>query len=272
MARKFETVFYIAGNGEFSGSSGRISTITSFKNLEIDNVNNGVNNTSGHHQSLEALQDNQGPPVTIIGTTLVTIPFSNPPLLSYIDPSGLVSKFHPFPDDSTPVFFFVKQVLTFLEWSKIRDDAPPGTADGFSGNSKTLHNLAYKLEVAFLRSAIAQTRESRPNDRIIIMTHHAPTIRGSNQPQREYKGGPTSSFNFSGYQNDLLGGEGMEGLREGDVWVFGHTHYSCDFMQDGVRVVANQRGGRRNDSKLANTKYDKDGKVIVLLASPAPGI
>lgn len=25
----------------------------------------------------------------------------------------------------------------------------------------------------------------------------------------------------------------------------GHTHFSCDFWQDDVRVIANQRGGAR---------------------------
>lgn len=153
-------------------------------------------------------------------------------------------------------------ILGMTLWSKIRDDAPRGTADGFSGNSKAAHNARYEEQIALLRRGVQFVRQNRPHQRIIIMTHHAPTLRGTAQPGREYKSGPTNTNKFSGYQNDLLGGEGIEGLRKDDVWVFGHTHYSCDFVQDDVRVVANQRGGARNDGNLANTKYEKDGKVI----------
>lgn len=97
---------------------------------------------------------------------------------------------------------------------------------------------------------------------ILIMNHHTPTVRGTNQKAREYTGGNPDASLFSGYQADILGGEGIEGSRENDVWVFGHTHFSCDFVQDEVRVVANQRGGPSNDSKLAGTKFEKAGKVI----------
>lgn len=54
----------------------------------------------------------------------------------------------------------------------------------------------------------------------------------------------------------------MEGLRPGDYWVFGHTHYSCDFEQDEVHCVSNQRGGARNDANLQATLYRK-GQVVV---------
>jgi hypothetical protein len=27
-------------------------------------------------------------------------------------------------------------------------------------------------------------------------------------------------------------------------WAFGHSHYNCDFVRDGVQVVSNQRGSK----------------------------
>jgi hypothetical protein len=63
------------------------------------------------------------------------------------------------------------------------------------------------------------------------MTNHASTLQGSNKPDHD---GRTASW--SSYQTDIIAGEDVEDLGEGDVWVFGHTHYSCDFKRHGVRV------------------------------------
>jgi hypothetical protein len=40
----------------------------------------------------------------------------------------------------------------------------------------------------------------------------------------------------------------VEGLQMGDVWVFGHTHFCCDFFRDEVRVYSNPRG-RHGEAK-----------------------
>ena len=70
------------------------------------------------------------------------------------------------------------------------------------------------------------------------MTHHTPTVRGSSRPGFENDTNKT----WSAYQTDILGGEGVPGLQIGDVWAFGHTHWSCSFVQDDVRVIANRKG------------------------------
>lgn len=76
------------------------------------------------------------------------------------------------------------------------------------------------------------------------MTHHAPAIRGTSRPSQDQKG-----HVWSNYQKDILGGEGIEGLQQGDFWVFGHTHFSTSFEQDEVHVVANQRGGSQEQNR-----------------------
>ncbi len=72
-----------------------------------------------------------------------------------------------------------------------------------------------------------------------MVTHHAPCITGTSSPKIDGVGDM-----WSGFQSDVLGGLGVQGLGKGDVWVFGHTHFCADFERDEVRVFANQRGGR----------------------------
>lgn len=43
-------------------------------------------------------------------------------------------------------------------------------------------------------------------------------------------------------------------------WVFGHTHYSTDFKEGGIRLVSNQRGYAL-PWKNIDSKFDA-GKVI----------
>ncbi|KAF8864005.1 hypothetical protein BDZ45DRAFT_551116, partial [Acephala macrosclerotiorum] len=135
-------------------------------------------------------------------------------------------------------------ILGCALWSKIRADAASGTSDGnnaWKGNSTKEHNARYEKSIKWIRSEVLRIRKERPSHRIIIMTHHAPSIRGTCQQEedssREYFSGPTAGLQFSGYANDLLGGEGIAGLQEGDVWAFGHTHYSCRFKQDEVSLI-----------------------------------
>ncbi|EPE27955.1 hypothetical protein GLAREA_04746 [Glarea lozoyensis ATCC 20868] len=70
------------------------------------------------------------------------------------------------------------------------------------------------------------------------MTHHAPCTSGTSNAHVDGKKGDM----WSGFQTDLLDGE-IPKLREGDAWVFGNTHFCCDFQRNGVRVYSNQYGG-----------------------------
>jgi hypothetical protein len=81
--------------------------------------------------------------------------------------------------DLEPLYGIAISVIGTTLWSNIRDDAPAGTEDTFPESNKGRHNERYEKEVAYLREAVKTVRQDRPNHRIIIMTHHAPTIRGS---------------------------------------------------------------------------------------------
>jgi hypothetical protein len=88
------------------------------------------------------------------------------------------------------------------------------------------------------------------------MTHHAPTlVKSSHLPQ---DGGKAAGW--SGFQNDMLGGEGVPGLLAGDVWVFGHTHLGYKFTQGEGACISNVMGALSN---LANVEKIGWGKSPV---------
>jgi len=73
------------------------------------------------------------------------------------------------------------------------------------------------------------------------MTHHASILVGSNQLARD----SCKARHWSAYQNDILDGEGIPGLQDGDAWTFGRTHFACDFRQDEVHVLSDAMGRTR---------------------------
>lgn len=133
-------------------------------------------------------------------------------------------------------------ILGCTLWSRIRQDQPD------AGRTDTLaiklwkprpqkNNEVFERSYNWLKDTVKDIRQTRRKSaRILVITHHAPCFGTSKAGQD--KTGP----NWSSYQNDILGGEGVEGLRRGDTWVFGHTHFTCDFTQDEVRVYSNARG------------------------------
>eukprot|EP00474_Spongospora_subterranea_P009694 CRZ10152.1 hypothetical protein [Spongospora subterranea] len=70
---------------------------------------------------------------------------------------------------------------------------------------------------------------------VMVVTHHAPVREGTSHP------GHTGSALGSAFANDLseLFAKFNSNLK---VWVFGHTHFCCDFVVGGVRVISNQLG------------------------------
>ena len=134
-------------------------------------------------------------------------------------------------------------------WSRIRSDQPNATPDRILGNSLAAHNTRFEESYKWLKDEVKSIRDTGGGKtrRILVLTHYAPTIRNSCSPTLE-----SGSNSWSKYQNDILGGEGVEGLGSGDVWVFGHTHWSVDFKRDFVRVYANQRGGARSTAASSN--------------------
>ncbi|KAI0361508.1 Ser/Thr protein phosphatase protein [Trametes cingulata] len=137
-------------------------------------------------------------------------------------------------------------VLGCTLWSKLdpeRVNAIQLGLNDFSmieGFTPQLYTSLHERDLAWLEGNIAAIAQNEPHRRIIVMTHHAPTVEGTSNPQ--YAGSPISSA----FATELVGGPCWR--EQVKVWAFGHTHWACDFEREGVRVVSNPKGygaGRR---------------------------
>jgi predicted phosphodiesterase len=121
------------------------------------------------------------------------------------------------------------------------------------------HNAAHESDLAWMRAEVQSIHDSHrmrpaefPKRVILVATHHAPAMRRTSSPQHART--PWSAA----FGTDLLS-LSWDGVH---TWVFGHTHYSTEFEEKGIRVVSNQRGYALpgiNEAKGFNVK-----KVISL--------
>lgn len=101
------------------------------------------------------------------------------------------------------------------------------------------HNAAHKADLDWLRKevqSIYNTHKTNPTKlskrSIVVATHHAPAMHRTSSPQHAQN--PWSAA----FATDLL----SQPWNSVNTWVFGHTHYSTEFKEKGIRVVSNQRG------------------------------
>lgn len=101
------------------------------------------------------------------------------------------------------------------------------------------HNQMHAEEVAWLREQVAATQQSRRT--VLVVTHHVPTVEGTSRPK--YASSPwASAFATELIVPESEDGAGAKSWDGVSAWIYGHTHYSNDFVRGGVRLVANQRG------------------------------
>lgn len=97
------------------------------------------------------------------------------------------------------------------------------------------HNAAHASDLAWLNAQVRSV--SGETDRtILILTHHSPTTS-----VQAVDPAHAQSKISSGFASDLSGEECWRSANV-KVWAFGHTHFNCDFVEGGKRVVTNQRG------------------------------
>lgn len=106
------------------------------------------------------------------------------------------------------------------------------------------HNVSHQRDLAWLNQVVQKLEQSEAeaDSKTIIMTHWCPTRDPrASQPQH------ADSKITTGFSTDLSR-ETCFTSNKVKVWVFGHTHYNCDFVveRDGgrapLRLLANQRG------------------------------
>lgn len=101
------------------------------------------------------------------------------------------------------------------------------------------HNAAHESDLDWLRDqvevihqeneAVSDKKDTRS---IVVVTHHAPSLQRTSSPRHAQNPWSTA------FGTDLLS-ERWDGVK---LWVFGHTHYTTEFREKGIRVVSNQRG------------------------------
>lgn len=108
---------------------------------------------------------------------------------------------------------------------------------------------AHKRDVDWLVESLAELAREEPDRQVLIMTHHAPTMDGTRDPK--FNEGP--DLNGTAFATELTGGPCWN-AEQVKVWMFGHTHWNCDFVREGVRVVSNQRGYKQGGPGFTETK------------------
>lgn len=131
-------------------------------------------------------------------------------------------------------------VLGCTLWSHV----PPSAADAVQRSLRDFqrvkdwtienYNQAHAEDLHWLTSECAAIRAKEPQRRVIVLTHHAPTKIGTSAPK--YEDSPFASA----FSTELTAHPVWTAPIS--IWVYGHTHHNSDQVQNGIRVLSNQRG------------------------------
>ncbi|KAK4159949.1 Ser/Thr protein phosphatase [Cladorrhinum sp. PSN259] len=137
-------------------------------------------------------------------------------------------------------------------FSNVRDDQKSTVSlfmSDFSNISQWTveeHNAMHQRDLRWLNSTVETMMREEPHRSVVILTHFSPTaIPEANDPEHaDDERGVQSAF-VTNLEKDICWTSPLV-----KVWAFGHTHFSCDFVDEktGKRVVANQRGYGIEDS------------------------
>jgi len=131
-------------------------------------------------------------------------------------------------------------ILGCTLWSAIPPESSDMVGQGLNDFRKVQHwtienySNAHRADLDWLTNECATIKAQEPHRRIVVLTHHAPTMHGTCAPK---------------YANSLMTSAFATELTTHPVWAapislwaFGRTHFNSDQVQNGIRVVSNQRG------------------------------
>ncbi|KUJ10022.1 uncharacterized protein LY89DRAFT_701040 [Mollisia scopiformis] len=124
-------------------------------------------------------------------------------------------------------------ILGCMLFSKVTDEQEYAAENRFVDFKDILrwtvedHNLAHESDLRWLNEQVEKIEREEPERKIVIFTHHSPCGFVTNL--RDEKCWKSSTVT---------------------MWAFGHTHYKCDFVEEGTgkRVLANQKGPTFNSN------------------------
>jgi hypothetical protein len=194
--RAFKVVFFLLGNHEAYGSSCPVSKERFIAFRNGWEQKRTTDASLGEFVVLDQTRYDVNEPVTILGCTL----YSNVP-----------------PEQHEDVSIRCNDFYSINNWSV--DD----------------HNAAHRSDVEWLRRELARLYENEPFRRVMVLTHHSPTLVSEAHDPRH-----RASRIGSAFATDLIPGQ-LDGCQI-SIWAYGHTHYNSDITTGGVRLFTNQRG------------------------------
>lgn len=203
----FKIVLYLLGNHEAYGTTmpAAQATVRSFEQ-KMEEIRSVPESTMGRFVFLDQTRFDLTDHVTILGCTLF-------------------SRISTEQRDSVALFC--------SDFSEIED----WTIDS--------HNAAHESDVSWLNSHVEHIARHEPHRRVVIFTHHSPTMLEAANDARQLR---DVSQVRSAFVTDLSDQVCWRSANVG-LWAFGHTHFNCDFEDVGVkrRIVANQKGYRKTE-------------------------
>jgi predicted phosphodiesterase len=119
-------------------------------------------------------------------------------------------------------------ILGSTLWSEIQNPEAPKRLNDFHRIhefTSEINNNLHKKSVKYL------SKQLKDHPKSIVLSHHAPLMKGTSNPIYECTNMKTC---FATDLSDLV--------KQTSVWAFGHTHWQCDFIFEGSRVVSNPIG------------------------------
>jgi len=131
-------------------------------------------------------------------------------------------------------------------WSDIKCKLPPYIVRIFNMNT-FLYKKLFDRDLKYIKY---MSRYCKTNNlKMICVTHHSPTFKCIKQSGRNDK----FISLYSSAMDNLLNSDYIH------TWIYGHTHYNCDFIHpNGTRVVSNQFGKPKDNI----TDFEKN-KIII---------
>ncbi|KAF3038574.1 hypothetical protein E8E11_007069 [Didymella keratinophila] len=114
---------------------------------------------------------------------------------------------------------------------------------GICDRSILNHNADHLVDLGWLNRTVVAIETDEPEREIIVLTHHSPTT----DPRANSKRFPPERPMNSAFRTDLSA-KSCWTSPSVKVWAFGHTHFSCQFVDSGGAdarkklVVSSQKG------------------------------
>lgn len=118
-------------------------------------------------------------------------------------------------------------------------------------NNFYLYKYHHLKSCAFLDSTISNYSQ---NKKIVVITHHAPYDSGTSHPRHESK--DMGAIGYSTNLSEIFKNYNL-------LWIFGHTHWKCNFKINNTQIVNNPMTSKNETSKNETSK-NETSKLLTL--------